>query len=171
MSDRIIDQIANADHCVTDITFDFLTIVLKPFFQTFQCVGVRSLRSFASGAVAGNVFLVAELFIGVVDVLEFVADDFTKGLFEFAGDADADFIFVISFDDFGMGITLSEDNAFFPNEITIDKQMRRALKLLTNQSAESMVNQLVFLSTYSSEAQRMDDRGEPSFPLGFYLDN
>ena len=56
-----------------------------------------------------------KLFIGIVNFVEFVADDFKKWLFEFAGDADADFVFVIGFDDFGAGITLSEDDAFFPN--------------------------------------------------------
>ena len=55
-----------------------------------------------------------------MDFVEFVADDLKKGLFEFTGDADADFILVIGFDDFGAGITLSKDDAFFPNEITID---------------------------------------------------
>ena len=33
----------------------------------------------------------------------------------------------------------------------IGEQMRRVLKLLASRSAESMVNQLVFLSAYSSE--------------------
>ena len=67
--------------------------------------------------------MVAELFVGVVDFAEFVADGFEEGLFELAGDADADGFFVVGFDDFGAGIALGEDDAFFPDEIIVDTLM------------------------------------------------
>ncbi len=81
------------------------------------------LGAFTGGAVAGDEFLVAEFFVGVVDFAEFVADGFEERLFGFAGDADADGFFVVGFDDFGAGIVLGEDDAFFPDEFAIDEPM------------------------------------------------
>jgi hypothetical protein len=78
------------------------------------------LGAFAGGAVAGNEFLVAEsIAVGVMDFIEFMTDFFEEGLFDFAGDADADVVAVAGFDDFSTGIFVSEDYAVFPDKFTI----------------------------------------------------
>ena len=80
------------------------------------------LGAFAGGAVAGDVFLVAEaIAIGIVDFSEFVANVFEKCFFDFAGDTDVDFIAVAGFDDFGLRIVVFQDYAVFPDEFAIDK--------------------------------------------------
>jgi hypothetical protein len=81
---------------------------------------MRRLGIFAGGAVAGNVFLVAEaIAVGVVDFVEFVADFFEEGLFDFAAEANADFVAVAGFDDFGAGVAINQDYAVFPDEFSI----------------------------------------------------
>ena len=58
-----------------------------------------------------------------MDFVEFVADFSKECLFEVATDADADFVFVIGFDDFSAGVTIGEDDTFFPDKIAFDEPM------------------------------------------------
>jgi hypothetical protein len=60
---------------------------------------------FAGVAIAGNVFLIAEpIAIGCVDLIEFTTDFLKEGFLDFAGEADADFVTVAGFDNFGTGV-------------------------------------------------------------------
>ena len=62
---------------------------------------------FASGAVAGDEFLMGEaIVVGGVDVAEFLADLIEEGAFVESGDADLDFAVVVGFDDFGVGVAV-----------------------------------------------------------------
>lgn len=56
-----------------------------------------------------------------MDFFEFVADVFEEVLFDFARDADVDFLAVTGFDDFGLGVVVFEDYAIFPNEFAVDQ--------------------------------------------------
>lgn len=56
-----------------------------------------------------------------MDFFEFIADVFEEGFFDFAGDADIDFIAVAGFDDFGLGIVVFKDYAVFPDKFAIDE--------------------------------------------------
>ncbi len=128
-ADRVINQTPHVNQFIADVTFDAMPIVLQPFLQTVEGIGKWILRAFASGAVAGDKFLVAEsmflrwifgVVVGIVDLIEFPTNFFEEGFLELAGDADAHFFVVAVFDDFGAGIFVGEDHAVFPDEFVID---------------------------------------------------
>ena len=79
---------------------------------------------FASGAVAGDEFLMGEaIVVGGVDVAEFLADLVEEGAFVESGDADLDFAVVVGFDDFGVGVAVVQDDPVAPDKtlVTIDQ--------------------------------------------------
>ena len=79
---------------------------------------------FASGAVAGDEFLMVEaIVVSGVDVAEFLADLVEEGAFVESGDADLDFAVVVRFYDFSVGVAVVQDDPVAPDKtlVTIDQ--------------------------------------------------
>jgi hypothetical protein len=76
---------------------------------------VRIWFSFALKTIAGNQFFKYQAFIGVVDFLEFVANDGEEAFFTEADGAEPDVFFLEIFDNFNAGGAVAEDDTIFPD--------------------------------------------------------